>query len=143
MVRYRYSSPFEPDDGGNIGLLVGIGSGGVPTAEVIGSGRRRSRSVVEVAGVVERLAVDGGLEGYPLDVGGMDGRVLELPDAERVRSNRSAAFSLAVDGGVIAGVMDIGVAAEEPRRGLEEEREKSLGMRPRPRVDVGPWWWCE
>lgn len=36
-----------------MGLLVG--NGGVPVLEVIGSGGRRSSSVVDVAGVVERL----------------------------------------------------------------------------------------
>lgn len=67
-----------------------------------------------------------------LDVVGVDvpllagGMVLE---AERVRSRRRRP-SVGIGGGR--------GAAEEPRRGLEEEREKSLGMRPRERVEEGP-----
>lgn len=120
----------------------------------MGSGGRRSSSVVDVVGVVERLAVEEEIvilllvpePGYPLlVVGGILGSVVEFPDAERVRSRNRAAFSGAVEGGVIAGVIDIGVAAE-PRRGFDEEREKSLGMRPSPRVEELIVWWlwlCE
>lgn len=79
-----------------------------------GSGGSRSRSVLDVAGV-----------DAPLLAGGM----VLLPEAERVRSRRRRP-SVGIGGGG---------AVEEPRRGLEEEeREKSLGIRPRERVEEGP-----
>lgn len=71
-----------------------------------------------------------------LDVAGVDapllaGGMVLLPEAERVRSRRRRP-SVGIGGGR-------GVVEEEPRRGFEEEeREKSLGMRPRERVEEGP-----
>lgn len=65
---------------------------------------------------------------------------MEFPDAERVRSKNKETLSAAVDGGVMAGVIVSGVLAEEPRRGLDDDREKSLGSLPKLKADVLIGW---
>jgi len=66
---------------------------------------------------------------------GAAGRAVDDPEAERARS-AAVTSEFEVDGGVIVDIVGIDVAAEDPRRGFVEEREKSLGRRTDGKVEV-------
>jgi len=69
-----------------------------------------------------------------LGTAGTAGRAVDDPEAERTRSAATSEFE--VDGGVIVDIAGTDVAAEDPRRGFVEEREKSLGRRTDEKVEV-------
>ena len=83
--------------------------------------------------IVERLLPLWGMLGI-LGTTGTAGRAVDDPEAERTRSAATSEFE--VDGGVIVDIAGIDVAAEDPRRGFVEEREKSLGRRTDEKVEV-------
>ena len=70
-----------------------------------------------------------------LGTAGAAGRAVDDPEAERARS-AALASEFEVDGGVIVDIVGIDVAAEDPRRGFVEEREKILGRRTDGKAEV-------
>jgi len=126
--------------GGGVFVVVGMSGESVSSSTVAEGVVERLFDELE-AGMAPKLIVETllplwgrlGMLGM-LGMLGTAGRAVDDPEAERTRSAATSEFE--VEGGVIVDIVGIDVAAEDPRRGFVEEREKSLGRRTDEKVEV-------
>lgn len=126
--------------GGGVFVVVGM-SGESVSSSIVAEGVVERLFDEPEAGMAFKLIVETllplwgrlGMLGM-LGMLGTAGRAVDDPEAERTRSAATSEFE--VDGGVIVDIVGIDVAAEDPRRGFVEEREKILGRRTDEKVEV-------
>lgn len=126
--------------GGGVFVVVGM-SGESVSSSMVAEGVVERLFDEPEAGMAPKLIVETllplwgrlGMLGM-LGMLGTAGRAVDDPEAERTRSAATSEFE--VDGGVVVDIVGIDVAAEDPRRGFVEEREKSLGRRTDEKVEV-------
>lgn len=126
--------------GGGVFVVVGM-SGESVSSSMVAEGVVERLFDEPEAGMAPKLIVETLLQLWGklgmlgmLGMLGTAGRAVDDPEAERTRSAATSEFE--VDGGVIVDIVGIDVAAEDPRRGFVEEREKSLGRRTDEKVEV-------